>query len=210
MKMTKEKSILSFIKELGRPIFTTFELATISGKSLSTVTQALNYLESQGVIFKIYRGVWAEAGSDRISPYTVIPFLLPSNRAYVSFISALHLYGIIEQIPQVITVAATSHTKIIKTSIAIYAIHRIAPWFFDGFTWYKGTENFLIAEPEKALVDSLYLSARKKKQFGYFPELYFPKSFSFKKTQGWVKRITDSRIRVCVQKKLDRIMDGIL
>jgi len=207
--MAKEKSILSFIKELDRPIFTTFELATISGKSLSTVTQSLNYLESQGVIFKIYRGVWGEAGSDRISPYTVIPFLLPSNRAYVSFISALHLYGIIEQIPRVITVAATSHTKIIKTSIGTYAIHRIAPWFFDGFIWYKGTENFLIAEPEKALIDSLYLSACKKKQFGYFPELHFPGSFSFRKAEGWVKRIPDSRIRVNVQKKLDRIMDGI-
>jgi predicted transcriptional regulator of viral defense system len=209
MKMTKEKSLLSFIKELGHPIFTTFELATISGKSLSTVTQALNYLESQGVIFKIYRGVWGEMGSDRISPYTIVPFLLPSNRAYVSFISALHLYGIIEQIPQVITVAATSHTKIIKTSISTYAIHRIAPWFFDGFTWYKGTENYLIAEPEKALVDSLYLSARKKKQFGHFPELHFPKSFSFKKAQEWVKRIPNVKIKTCVQKKLDRIMVGI-
>lgn len=207
--MTKEKSLLSFIKELGHPIFTTFELATISGKSLSTVTQALNYLESQGVIFKIYRGVWGEMGSDRISPYTIVPFLLPSNRAYVSFISALHLYGIIEQIPQVITVAATSHTKIIKTSISTYAIHRIAPWFFDGFTWYKGTENYLIAEPEKALVDSLYLSARKKKQFGHFPELHFPKSFSFKKAQEWVKRIPNVKIKTCVQKKLDRIMVGI-
>jgi len=203
--MTKEKSILSFIKELGRPIFTTFELATISGKSLSTVTQALNYLESQGIIFKIYKGIWGEAGSGRISPYTVIPFLLPSKRAYVSFISALHLYGIIEQIPQVITLATTSHTKIIKTSIGTYAIHRISPWFFNGFTWYKGIENFLIAEPEKALVDSLYLSSRKKKQFDYFPELHFPKSFSFKKAQEWVNRIPNAKIKTSVQKKLERI-----
>ena len=203
--MTKEKSILSFIKELGRPIFTTFELATISGKSLSTVTQALNYLESQGIIFKIYKGIWGETKSGRISPYTVIPFLLPSKRAYVSFISALHLYGIIEQIPQVITLATTSHTKIIKTSIGTYAIHRISPWFFNGFTWYKGIENFLIAEPEKALVDSLYLSSRKKKQFGHFPELHFSKSFSFKKAQEWVNRIPNAKIKTCVQKKLERI-----
>jgi len=209
MKVAKEKSILFYMKELGRPIFTTFELATISGKSQSTVTQSLNYLESQGVIFKIYRGVWGEVGSDRISPYTLIPFLLPSSRAYVSFISALHLYGIIEQIPQVITVAATSHTKIIKTSIGTYAIHRIAPWFFDGFTWYKGTENFLIAEPEKALIDSLYLSACKKNQFVYFPELQFTGSFSFRKAEEWVKRISNSRIRVNVQKKLERIKEKI-
>ena len=204
-KIVEQKSILSYIKMLRRPIFTTFELATISGKSLSTTTQALNYLQRQGVIFKIYRGVWGEVGSDRISAYTVIPFLFPRTRAYVSFISALHLHGIIEQIPQVITLASTTHTKTIKTSIATYAVHRIAPLFFDGFTWYKGTESFLIAEPEKALVDSLYLSARKIKQFRYFPELHFPKSFSFRKAQKWVRRIADSRIRVYVQKKLDEI-----
>lgn len=203
--MIEEKSILSFIKKIGRPVFTTFELATLSGKSLSAVTQGLNYLESQGVIFKIYRGVWGETGNERISPYAIIPYLLPSSRAYVSFISALHLYGIIEQIPQVITAATTAHTKIIKTRLGTYSFHRIAPWFFDGFTWYKGTENFLIAEPEKALVDSLYLSSRKKKQFGYFPELYFPESFSFKKAQEWVKRIPNIKIKTSVRNKLDRI-----
>jgi len=203
--MAEQKSILSYIKMLRRPIFTTFELATISGKSLSTTTQALNYLQRQGVIFKIHRGVWGEVGSDRISAYTVIPFLFPRTRAYVSFISALHLHGIIEQIPQVITLASTTHTKTIKTSIATYAVHRIAPLFFDGFTWYKGTESFLIAEPEKALVDCLYLSARKIKQFRHFPELHFSKSFSFRKAQKWVRRIADSRIRVYVQKKLDEI-----
>lgn len=205
--MVEQKSILSYVKLLRRPVFTTFELAAISGKSLSATTQALNYLQSQGVIFKIYRGVWGEAGSDRISAYTIIPFLFPRQRAYVSFISALHLYGIIEQIPQVITLASTTHTKMIKTSIATYVVHRIAPSFFDGFKWYKETENFLIAEPEKALVDSLYLSARKIKQFRHFPELHFPKSFSFKKAKKWVRRIDDSRIRVYVQKKLDEIED---
>ena len=199
------KSLLFYIKQLGRSIFTTSEIAKISGKSSSTVTQSLKYLESQGVIFKICMGIWGEVGSNRISPYTLIPFLLPSSRGYVSFISALHLYGIIEQIPQVITVAATSHTRIIRTSIGTYAIHRIAPRFFDGFTWYKGTQNFLIAEPEKALIDSLYLSACKKNQFAYFPELQFPRSFSFRKAEEWVKRIPNSRIRAHVQKKLERI-----
>ncbi len=203
--MVEQKSILSYIKMLRRPVFTTFELATISGKSLSTTTQALNYLQSQGVIFKIYRGVWGEVGSDHISAYTVIPFLFPRTRAYVSFISALHLHGIIEQIPQVITLASTTHTKTIKTSIATYVVHRIAPSFFDGFAWYKGTERFLIAEPEKALVDSLYLSGRKIKQFSHFPELHFSKSFSFKRAQKWIRRIDDPGIRVYVQKKLDEI-----
>ena len=105
--------ILTFIKQLHRPVFTTYELATLSGKSLSATTQALNFLEREGLISRIYRGIWVEVGNERLSPYVVIPFLLSRHRAYVSFISALHLHGIIEQIPQVITLASTIHTKII-------------------------------------------------------------------------------------------------
>lgn len=156
------------------------------------------------MVFKIYRGLWGETGGT-VSAYAVIPFLFPLTRAYVSFVSALHLQGIIEQIPRVITLASTVHTKIIKTSIATYAVHRITPSFFFGFAWYKGTDSFLIAEPEKALVDSLYLSARKKKQFSHFPELHFPDSFSFKRASGWVRRIPDSKMRIYAQKKLDEI-----
>jgi len=200
-----KKSILTFTKELNRPIFTTREAAMLSGSSLSNASKMLKILEKKGLISKIARGIWAETGNEKLSSYSVISFLLPKNRAYVSFISALHLYGIIEQIPQEITLASTVHTKIIHTKLGTFSIHRIPPSFFDGFDWHKGEGSFLIAEPEKALIDSLYLSTRKKKQFGYFPELYFPKSFSFKKAASWVKKIHDPRIRSSVEKKLVEI-----
>lgn len=203
------QSILVFIKRLNRAVFTTYELAASSGRSLSATTQALNFLQKQGLILKVYRGIWAEAGNERLSPYSVIPFLLPRHRAYVSFISALHLYGIVEQIPQEISLASTSHTKLIYTKLGTFSVHRIAPSFFNGFGWYRGTGNFLIAEPEKALIDCLYLSACKKKQFGYFPELHFPKTFSVRKAKKWARNIPDSKIRLYVQKKLNTLLSGI-
>ena len=196
------QSILTFAKKLNRPVFTTREAAMLSYSSLSNASQMLNILERKGLVFKVARGIWAETGNERLSPYSIIPFLLPKNRAYVSFISALHLYGIIEQIPQEINLASTIHTKKIHTKVGTFFIHQISPSFFDGFDWYKGNGNFLIAEPEKALIDSLYLSAIKKKQFSYFPELYFPKSFSFKKASKWIEKIPDSRIQSSVEKKL--------
>ena len=198
-------SILADIKKLRRPVFTTFELSAISGKSLSTVIQGLNNLVKEGLVIKIYRGIWVEAGNERLSPYAVIPCLLAHQRAYVSFISALHLHNMVEQIPQVITLATTSHTKLIRTKLGAFSLHQLSPGLFSGFGWYKMTGVFLIAEPEKALVDSFYLSARKKKQFGNFPELSLPKSFSFKKVKQWVMRIPDSKIRVCVFKKIDNL-----
>jgi len=194
-----------FVKKLKRSVFTTYELVTLSGKSRSTVTQCLTRLVKQGLLMKIYRGVWAEPGPRPISSLEVIPYLFSRQRVYVSFISALHLHGIVEQVSQVITLASTSHTRTLRTKAGVFSVHQIAPAFFGGFDWYKGAGSFLIAEPEKALIDSLYLSSRKKKQFSHFPELYFPATFSFKKANRWVGLIREKSIRLCVQQKLNAL-----
>lgn len=199
-------SILSAVKKLQRPVFTTHDVVLSSGGSVSNVIQGLNYLCREGIVLKIRRGIWAlDIGNEKISPYSVVPFLLSNQRVYVSFISALHLYGIIEQIPQVITLASMSHTGRISTKAGTFCVHRINSSFFKGFGWYKGNGRFLIAEPEKALIDCLYISARRKKQFAHFPELHFSKSFSFRKAKDWVRQIADKNIRSCVNKKLEGI-----
>lgn len=205
MTNSNKTSILFFIKRLDRPAFSTRELAALSGKSLSAVTQNLNYLERQKIISKVYRGVWIEVNNRELSQHSLIPVIFSLSRVYVSFISALHLWGMVEQIPQEITLASMSHTRTVPTKLGNFSVHQIAPELFCGFDWYKKTGNFLIAEPEKALVDSLYLSSRKGNLFGYFPELYFPKSFSFKKAMHWVKRIPYKNIRLNVEVKINNI-----
>ena len=200
------RSVLATINELDNRIFTTHDISMSSGKSLSVVTQALNNLVKEGFVAKICRGVWMRKGGEAVSPYAVIPYLFPRHRAYISFISALHLHGIIEQIPQATTLASTNHSRVIRTNVGVFYTHHIAPSFFTGFGWYKAGSNFLIAAPEKALVDSLYLSAHKKKRFGYFPELHFPASFSFKRAKAWVSKINNKTTRSYVEKKLESIM----
>lgn len=194
------------IKRLGCPVFTTHELVMTSGKSTSTIVQSLNRLVDQGLLIKIYRGIWTEAGNRKVSAFKIIPCLFPRQRVYVSFISALHLHGILEQIPQVVTLASTAHTSTIRTKMGVFEVHQIDPAIFDGFDWYKEEGSFLIAEPEKALIDSLYLSSRKKNQFGYFPELHFSSEFSFKKAAQWVRRIPEEKIRLNVLKKMKAII----
>ena len=197
--------ILKYVKKLNRAVFTTREVYAVSGKSLSGVVQGLNHLSKIGALVKIRRGVWAEPSRDPISPFSIIPFLPAGHRTYLSFISALHLHGIIEQIPQTISCASLTHTHVINTAVGSFSIHRIAPDFFFGFEWYKQTGDFLVAEPEKALLDCLYLSGRKGNQFTHFPELNFPSSFSFTKARRWAGRIKDPRLRKYVLNKLEEI-----
>jgi predicted transcriptional regulator of viral defense system len=202
-----EHSVLEIIASTRKPVFTTFDLSALSGRSASATTQTLARLAKRGVVRKVRRGIWAIAGDARASAFAVIPYLFPKGRAYVSFISALHLHGIVGQIPRVITLASPSHTRTIVTSLGTFSVHRIAPAFFAGFHWYEDTGSFLVAEPEKALVDSLYLSARKKRQYGHFPELEFPRSFSFERARAWVAKIEDRRIRKNVEDKLAAITE---
>lgn len=204
--MKRTQITIEYIKLLKRPIFTTREISDMSGKSASTVTQSLSYLNRHNVIKKLYRGIWAETSDKLLSPYMLIPHLFKLNRVYVSFLSALHLHGIIEQIPQTITLASTTHSRKIKTSIGTFVVHQVSPEFFSGFDWYKDSESFLIAEPEKALADCLYLFTRKKKQYGYFPELNLWKPFSIKKVKAWVSGIPNAKVRTSAQKKFEELI----
>ncbi len=197
--------VLMYVKKLKRPVFTTREVFAVSGKSLSGVVQGLNHLSKLGAVLKIRRGVWAEPSVDPLSPFRVIPYLPMGRRTYVSFISALNLHGIIEQIPHIITCASIAHTRVLKTAIGTFSIHRIAPDFFFGYDWYKQTGDFLIATPEKALLDCLYLSGRRGNQFRHFPELRFPPSFSFPKARRWASMIKDRRLRKLVLERLEEI-----
>ncbi len=201
----RRRSILSTMNKLSSLIFTTHEISLLSGKSLSAVTQSLNNLVREGAVTKVCRGVWMRGGGETVGPYAVIPYLFPRHRAYVSFITALHIHGIIEQIPQVTELASTGHAGTISTASGVFHTHHIAPSFFAGFGWHKEDSSFLIAEPEKALIDSLYLSAHKKRRFGHFPELHFPDSFSFKRARTWANKINNKTTRAYVLKKLEEI-----
>jgi predicted transcriptional regulator of viral defense system len=198
----RREAILRYVKKLRRSVFTTREIYAVSGKSLSGVVQGLNHLCRQGALVKIRRGVWAEPQLEQISPFRIIPFLPSGQRAYLSFLSALHLHGIIEQIPLDISCASLAHSHVYKTTAGTFSIHRIAPDFFFGFDWYKQTGDFLIAAPEKAFLDCLYLSGRKGNPFMHFPELHFPASFSFTKAGKWAGLIKDARLRKFVVERL--------
>lgn len=201
-----KKTLIAHIMGLGRPVFSARELSAISGKSPSTVSQGLAFLAGQGLVVKVAHGVWA-AGGAIPGPYAVIAHILPRQRAYVSFTSALHLHGVIEQIPQVITLASVAHSREIKTVAGVFAVHHLAPSFFSGFGWREGAGGFLLAEPEKALVDCLYISAFRKRQFSYFPELRFPASFSFKKANGWIDAIKSRKAALHARRRLELLKD---
>lgn len=193
------------IRLVQRPVFTTREIAAIRKGSPSGTTQALSRLATEGALLRVKRGLWCDPNDRRFTPFALVPFLAREQRAYVSFLSALHLHGVIEQIPQAIFAATTGHTRLIQTPLGVFSFHQIDPDFFDGFDWYGESHQFLVATREKALIDCLYLASRKGSRFRYLPELDLGKPFSIRAAREWVDRIGDSRIRAFVAARFREI-----
>lgn len=193
------------MQELDRLVFSTREMAALIGRDTASVSQQLARLEEKGVVSKVLRGVWALTGDRRFSPFMLVPFLGPSQQFYVSFLSALHMHGMISQIPQTISVAGTTHGRVVKTPVATFVVHKVEPGFFNGFEWAVGMK-FPMATPEKALVDCLYISCRRGKKYTAFPELTYPKHFSKARARHLCHAIADKRLKAAVLKKLDVLL----
>jgi predicted transcriptional regulator of viral defense system len=192
-EMSDRLTTAQAIREIGKPIFTTRQIAILRGSSISAASQSLSRLDHRSLVKKASRGLWCLPHDPRFSKYSLVPFLVGGHRAYVSLISALHLHGIIEQIPAVIYAVTTGHTRTRDTPFGSYSFHRILPSFFAGFDWYGRQQNFLVATPEKALVDSLYLSSRRNKRFRFFPEINLGDGFNFKLAYEWAHRIENDQ-----------------
>jgi len=108
----------------------------------------------------------------------------------------------VEQIPQSVFVATTAHSRVVATPLQSFSFHQLSPEYFGGFDWYGERDSFLIASPEKAIVDCLYLSSRKGRRFGRFPELRL-RAFRIGRARRWVRSIADPALRSQVCTKLE-------
>ncbi len=198
-----EGDAIDMLRKSDSLVFSTRELSMLADISVTFASQMLRRLAAKGRLTRLYQGLWADAERPEFNQYLVVPFLTRPHPGAVSMLSALHLHGMIEQIPQVVDVVSTAPTKKIKTPVADYFIHQIKPELFTGYEYYRGEGKFLIATPEKALVDSAYFASRKGMRFSALPELHLPKGFSRRKVIQLASQIPSQRIRVSVRGRLD-------
>ena len=93
--------------------------------------------------------------SAKTSDFALANFLYQPS--YISFETALNFYGILSQFPYEISSATTRKTSKKKFEDKVFTYTRIKKDLFWGYEKKKGV---IIALPEKALADQLYLSAK--------------------------------------------------
>ncbi|HXB27483.1 MAG TPA: hypothetical protein VNV25_22330 [Gemmatimonadaceae bacterium] len=191
------------------PIFTTATAAAAADVSPNTASRGLARLQEQGLVTRLVRGLWADTRHPDFSPYAVVPFLLARSSSqegqpsagYVSFLSALHLHGILSQIPPAIQVAVAEQHETVHTPLGDFEFHQIQPELVDGYAAGDAYGRFELATPAKALFDTLYVSARRGRRFSHLPELAIRGSISDADMQRWIARVEHPSFRAAVDER---------
>ena len=144
----------------------------MSSLSVSAASHRLLRLARKGQIRALTRGLWVKHLHPHFTPMSCVPFLLRSDPGYVSFLSALHRHGLVSQIPARIQIATTGHHRTLRTEVGVFEYFQVHPRMSrGGVEWSSGMSPYRLATPEKALLDTLYLSTRKNRRFSSLPEL---------------------------------------
>lgn len=151
--------ILSSLYQKEVMYFTTRMFSDLFDISKTKAYQSVFYLKQKHLIREVEKGKYLVLGFE---PYRVLsnPFFIASRivyPAYISFRSALNHYGFTEQVPFTVYVATTKRKKEIQFDNYHYRYIAISPPKFFGYEkQIIGELPVLLAEKEKAIVDSLY------------------------------------------------------
>jgi predicted transcriptional regulator of viral defense system len=153
-------------------IFTTRDFANYSSISIPAASKRLLRLADKKLLTRITKGLWANTSHPHFHPLACVPYLLGKEQGYVSFLTALHLHGLVSQIPKTIQIATTGHARTLDSPVGHYEFLQIKPELMKQGTQWSDTQlPYLIATAEKALIDTLYLSTRKSRRFARLPEV---------------------------------------
>lgn len=148
------------------------ERAAESGRSVYSIQQLANLIEKPKKIAKVYslrlvkKKLAKRIIRGKIS-FSEDEFIIASQLiepSYISLNSALLFHNKIQQIPKNIECITTKNSFKFKEFGLIY--HKISPSLFYGYKKYKKENSYIyVAEPEKALIDGIYLNLYSKKDF---------------------------------------------
>jgi predicted transcriptional regulator of viral defense system len=139
------------------PVLLIKELAAKYALPAASVWKSLSRLAERGVVSRVTHGVYLNKLVRDSSPTDFIGILNPNS--YVSLESALYHWGLSTQGPATLTCVATGKPREYRTSDFTISLRTITNRLFWGYIEIRSRySNYKIAEPEKALLDWIYLA----------------------------------------------------
>jgi predicted transcriptional regulator of viral defense system len=123
-------------------------------------SKVLSRQKARGLIDVVTHKVYVNKFATDFSPRDFVNILRPDS--YISLDSGLNHWGISTQSPIALTCVTTGSPREYRNHSFAIAFRRISPKLFWGFTQRRTRyAAYKIAEPEKALLDWVYLSLQK-------------------------------------------------
>ncbi|MCL5676128.1 MAG: hypothetical protein M1120_03315 [Patescibacteria group bacterium] len=153
-----ETSTLEIIKVLQEKNISLFSLADFRRlfkiSNRQTLYKKIQRLEQEKLIEKLVKGKYIfnfkEVGTYEIANYLYSP-------SCISLESALSFYGIITGFPHMVTSVTTKKPRSIRCRNLDFVYSQILPEFYFGM---EKEKTFLMATPEKALLDYMYFGSK--------------------------------------------------
>ena len=169
------------VMEARGPFFTASQLSVLLEISKeSSLFKVVQRLLKAGLLVRVERNKYARTDSLG-NHFGLANFLYEPS--YVSFESALSHWGILSQFPVEVTSATVKLSRRKKFARHIYCYYRLQKVLYWGYLKENG---YLIAEPEKAILDQIYLATKGLKSLAL--EEYDLTGVSLSKLKSYVRR----------------------
>lgn len=140
----------------GRAVYSVQQLSNLIGKSRSVAAVYLSRLVGKGLARRLIKGRISFVYDDLVIATQLV------EPSYVSLNSALLFHGIITQVQRDVE-SVTPRNTLSYRNLGL-AYHKIPGHLFFGYKSHqRGGSYAFIAEPEKALIDGIYLNLYSKK-----------------------------------------------
>ncbi|MDO8498698.1 MAG: hypothetical protein Q7S44_02845 [bacterium] len=137
-------------------VFTPLEFSRIFQASPYAIKYFLETQVEEGLLMRLKQGLYTLKTDPPNEREVANKLYRPS---YISFAYALAYYNIIPEMPYTVTSATTKPTRVFNGPNVTFSYYTIKEEAFTGYILAKeGERSFLIAEPEKALVDYVYFA----------------------------------------------------
>lgn len=188
------------------PVFSTGLLSSLT-TNVNTLKVQMASWKKKGLIVQLRKGLYVLKKEEReIEPslfYLANQLFIPS---YVSMESALAFYGLIPEFVAHVTSITVRKTCRFKNNFGVFTYQHLQSKCYTGYRAIKDENNLnvFIAEPEKAVVDFLYLNLSK---FDKFKKDIFRESYRFQNCSKLNKRKIKSASNIFDSKKLNVVCD---
>jgi predicted transcriptional regulator of viral defense system len=152
--MPGDAALVQKLLSLRKPYFSVADLEKLLGRQRPALYVTLNRLVHAGVLVRLRRGAYQVALQPPALARVANTLVYPS---YLSFESALSRYGILSQVPYTLTFATPLRSRRLMLGDTAVEFHQLKDELFFGYVLADG---LYVAEPEKALLDQLYLVSR--------------------------------------------------